>query len=131
MSSAAIVPHHSNSQNEYHDAHLVMRKDEIVPYNQNNSLVEVNQTAAKAHTHPKRQSLKKSRKVQTITGTVGGVVLGGVALGPPGMILGGVAGAATMRKVGKMREKKAQRKFEQREVQRQASRGSIHAGSFA
>ena len=129
--SAAIVQHQGNSQNEYYDAHLVRGSDELVPYNPNNSIADVNKTAAKAHIHPKRQSLKKSRKVQTVTGTVGGVVIGGVALGPPGMILGGVAGAATMRKVGKMREKKAQRKFEQKEVQRQASIGSIHAGSFA
>uniref|UniRef100_A0A7S2WK18 Glycine zipper domain-containing protein n=1 Tax=Eucampia antarctica TaxID=49252 RepID=A0A7S2WK18_9STRA len=134
MSTTVIVPsnHHSQSYSDYIASSTSRtEQNEIVPYKKDISLLKLNSVPAKPHIHPKRKDLKKRRKIHTATGTIGGVILGGVTLGPLGMVVGGVAGAATVHKVGKIREKKAQRKYEKFEVQKQASQGMIHDGTFA
>ena len=82
--------------------------------------------------HPQRKQMKQERKAKTATGTIGGAIVGGLALGPAGVILGGAAGGLVTRKICKAGEKRAQRKFEQRNVQKVALKSATaRSAAFA
>lgn len=55
---------------------------------------------------PKVLRFRQKRKLRTAASATAGVVVGAFALGPVGMVLGGVGGYAIAKKVGKRREKK-------------------------
>ena len=67
--------------------------------------------------HPGKQRMKKQRKRKTAAGTIGGMLVGGVALGPVGVIAGALWGGIATREISKKGEKRAQRKHEQRSFQ--------------
>eukprot|EP00521_Asterionellopsis_glacialis_P015066 CAMPEP_0195290828 /NCGR_PEP_ID=MMETSP0707-20130614/6541_1 /TAXON_ID=33640 /ORGANISM="Asterionellopsis glacialis, Strain CCMP134" /LENGTH=324 /DNA_ID=CAMNT_0040351009 /DNA_START=157 /DNA_END=1131 /DNA_ORIENTATION=+ len=83
--------------------------------------------------HPMHLQNKKQRKRRTTGAAVGGVVVGGLTLGPVGMVLGGVGAAAATRKICKSKEKAQERAYEQQQVTKQAldPKRTVHAGSFA
>mmetsp|Transcript_19600 Transcript_19600/g.27733 ORF Transcript_19600/g.27733 Transcript_19600/m.27733 type:complete len:325 (+) Transcript_19600:291-1265(+) len=83
--------------------------------------------------HPMHVKNKIKRQRRTTGAAVGGVVVGGLALGPVGMVLGGMGAAAATRKICKTKEKKQERAYEQQQVTKQAldPQRIVHAGSFA
>jgi hypothetical protein len=81
--------------------------------------------------HPKKKSMKKQRKQRTAAGAVGGMVVGGLTLGPAGVFFGAAAGAVATNKICKARERRAQRKYEQRNFQQAAERSTVHHATFA
>jgi hypothetical protein len=80
--------------------------------------------------HPKKNKMKKQRKLKTAGGTVGGAVFGGLVLGPLGLVMGGAAGGVAANKICKARERRAQRTYEQHNFQRAATQSVIHTGAF-
>eukprot|EP00537_Pseudo-nitzschia_pungens_P011985 CAMPEP_0172388526 /NCGR_PEP_ID=MMETSP1061-20121228/5610_1 /TAXON_ID=37318 /ORGANISM="Pseudo-nitzschia pungens, Strain cf. pungens" /LENGTH=301 /DNA_ID=CAMNT_0013118441 /DNA_START=283 /DNA_END=1188 /DNA_ORIENTATION=- len=76
--------------------------------------------------HPRKGMMKKQRKRKTLVGTIGGMVVGGAALGPVGVVLGALCGGIVTREVAKKGEKRAQRKHEQKSFQRSAHRKARH-----
>lgn len=75
--------------------------------------------------------MKKQRKRKTAAGAVGGMVVGGLALGPAGVFLGAAAGAVATNKICKARERRAQRKYEQENFQQGAEQSNVHRATFA
>jgi Na+/glutamate symporter len=76
--------------------------------------------------------MKQARKVKIGAGAVGGAVVGGVLFGPAwplGVVAGGAAGAIGTKALAKRHERKAQRKFEKRNVQQQASQSIVARAS--
>uniref|UniRef100_A0A7S4EM85 Uncharacterized protein n=1 Tax=Pseudo-nitzschia australis TaxID=44445 RepID=A0A7S4EM85_9STRA len=76
--------------------------------------------------HPGKQRMKKQRKRKTVAGTIGGMVVGGVALGPVGVIAGAFWGGVATREISKKGEKRAQRKHEQDSFRLSAMRRGVH-----
>lgn len=74
--------------------------------------------------NPKVAKYKQQRKQIRIAATAGGMVVGGLTLGPAGIAVGAGVGAAT-NKFFKHKEKKAQRKHEQHCFQQAASRSVV------
>eukprot|EP00529_Nitzschia_sp_RCC80_P031449 CAMPEP_0113487956 /NCGR_PEP_ID=MMETSP0014_2-20120614/25769_1 /TAXON_ID=2857 /ORGANISM="Nitzschia sp." /LENGTH=365 /DNA_ID=CAMNT_0000381655 /DNA_START=240 /DNA_END=1340 /DNA_ORIENTATION=- /assembly_acc=CAM_ASM_000159 len=125
---------HSNSQG---DQMTVVRDD---GYNNNNAQILIptpstdlvvppssNPTGSDAVV-PTKYQMKSSRKVKMGAGAVGGAVVGGVLFGPAwplGAVAGGAAGAYGTKQIAKVSERRAQRKYEQRSVQQQASNSII------
>mmetsp|Transcript_6718 Transcript_6718/g.9979 ORF Transcript_6718/g.9979 Transcript_6718/m.9979 type:complete len:96 (+) Transcript_6718:167-454(+) len=82
--------------------------------------------------HPKKTQMKKQRRRATVSGALGGSIVGGVVLGPFGAFVGGVGGAAATQKMCKARERRRQSRFEQRQFQQQALEASdVSTGVFA
>ncbi len=81
--------------------------------------------------HPKKKSMKKQRKRKTAAGAIGGMVVGGLALGPAGVFFGAAAGAVATNKICKARERRAQRKYEQENFQQAADQSNVHRATFA
>jgi hypothetical protein len=80
--------------------------------------------------HPQKQTMKKQRKRKTAAGAVGGMLVGGLTLGPVGVFVGGAVGAVATNKLCKIRERRAQRRFEQRSFQQAATNSNIHLAAF-
>lgn len=76
--------------------------------------------------HPHRRKMKKNRKHKAVAGAVGGMVIGGLSLGPVGVFVGAALGGVTTRHVAKKVEKRAQRKHEKKSFQRAANRFARH-----
>eukprot|EP00529_Nitzschia_sp_RCC80_P031803 CAMPEP_0113462120 /NCGR_PEP_ID=MMETSP0014_2-20120614/11912_1 /TAXON_ID=2857 /ORGANISM="Nitzschia sp." /LENGTH=362 /DNA_ID=CAMNT_0000353941 /DNA_START=234 /DNA_END=1322 /DNA_ORIENTATION=+ /assembly_acc=CAM_ASM_000159 len=79
---------------------------------------------------PTKYQMKSTRKVKMGAGAVGGAVVGGVLFGPAwpiGAVAGGAAGAYGTKQIAKVSERRAQRKYEKRSVQQQASNSLIAA----
>jgi hypothetical protein len=74
--------------------------------------------------HPLKKEMKQRRHVKMAAGGVGGAVLGTLVLGPFGTVLGAPIGVYTANKISKKGERRAQRKFEQHNVQQQAMNSS-------
>jgi hypothetical protein len=81
--------------------------------------------------NPKVFVYKQKRKQYRLAATAGGMVVGGLALGPAGIAVGAGVGMAT-NKAFKVKEKRAQRKFEQSNFQEAASHSMVaqHQGAF-
>ena len=79
--------------------------------------------------HPQKLNMKKQRKHKTSVAALGGMVVGGLTLGPLGIFVGAASAVAT-NKVCKARERKAQRQYEQNSVQHGAAQSNIHLASF-
>ena len=80
---------------------------------------------------PKKDKRKQTRKLKTATGAVGGAVVGGLILGPVGVVLGAGGGAAISNKVAKSRDKRKQSEFEQRNFQKGADHSVARQGDGA
>lgn len=83
---------------------------------------------------PTKHQMKAGRQTKTAAGAAGGAVLGGIMFGPAfpvGMVLGGAVGGYATNKISKSGERRAQRKFEQDNVRRQAQRSAVVGGAFA
>jgi hypothetical protein len=81
--------------------------------------------------HPKRQKMKKQRKIKTAVAVGAGVVVGGIIIGPVGLVVGGVIGGVAANKLSKAGERRAQRKFERENYQRAAQQSMAVNASFA
>jgi hypothetical protein len=68
--------------------------------------------------HPQKFQMKARRQRRQVGGAVGGVIVGGLTLGPAGALLGGVVGGVAANKVHKIGERRAQRKWEQNNYQK-------------
>mmetsp|Transcript_4489 Transcript_4489/g.6842 ORF Transcript_4489/g.6842 Transcript_4489/m.6842 type:complete len:169 (-) Transcript_4489:142-648(-) len=99
----------------------------IVPYNNPPNITVMHKS------HPLRQKMKKQRQRRTVGAAVGGTIVGGIILGPVGMVVGGAGAAAASRKICKTGEKRVVRKIERQLVQKEASNSqrAIHLASFA
>ena len=75
--------------------------------------------------------MKKQRKHRTAAGTVGGMVVGGLVLGPVGVIVGGAAGGVATNRLHKAGERHLQRKYEKQCFQKAATKSRVHHGAFA
>jgi hypothetical protein len=94
----------------------------IVPWSSSN----LNNGGTSDDVHPLKKKMKKDRKTKTAAGTLGGMVVGGVILGPLGVFLGGAIGGVTTQKVAKHSDRKAQRKHEKQCYQKSANEKSKH-----
>lgn len=81
--------------------------------------------------HPQKLNMKKQRKHKTTVAAVGGMVVGGLTLGPLGIFVGAAASAVATNKVCKARERRAQRQYEQNSFQHGAAQSNVHFASFA
>jgi outer membrane lipoprotein SlyB len=80
---------------------------------------------------PNRKKLKLQRKRRTASGALGGCILGGIALGPVGAVVGVGVGAVVTKNVCKAREKRAQRRWELNQVVREKDTQSlVHQGFY-
>lgn len=76
-------------------------------------------------------TMKKNRKRNASAGAVAGMVAG-IPLGPAGVVIGAFAGAAVTNKLCKVRERRAQRKYEQRNFQAAAAQSKTAVvGAYA
>jgi hypothetical protein len=80
---------------------------------------------------PKKDKRKATRKMKTAAGAVGGAVVGGLVLGPVGVVLGAGGAAVATNKVAKARDKRKQQDFEQKNFQAGASRSATAKGDAA
>jgi hypothetical protein len=92
---------------------------ELVPLSTNN-----NTKLLIPDVNPKIGKYKQKRKNVRAAATAGGMVVGGLTLGPAGIVVGAGVGVAT-NKFFKLKEKKAQRKHEQKCFQQAASRSMV------
>ena len=76
--------------------------------------------------HTLKKKMKKDRKTKAAAGTLGGMVIGGVILGPLGVFVGGAIGGVTTQKLAKHSDRKAQRKHEKQCYQKSANEKSKH-----
>ncbi|OEU10481.1 hypothetical protein FRACYDRAFT_246933 [Fragilariopsis cylindrus CCMP1102] len=76
--------------------------------------------------HTLKKKMKKDRKTKAAAGTLGGMVIGGVILGPLGVFIGGAIGGVTTQKLAKHSDRKAQRKHEKQCYQKSANEKSKH-----
>ena len=82
--------------------------------------------------HPNKKKMKKRRVRRMAGGAVGGAVVGGLVLGPVGAVIGGVGAAYATKKICKLAERRAQRRFEQTNFQQAATCSvAAQAGAFA
>jgi hypothetical protein len=80
--------------------------------------------------HPDRRKMKKQRARRTAGGALGGCIVGGLVLGPLGIIVGAPVGAYTTNKICKKAERRAQRKFEHKNFEKIASTSLVHSGEL-
>ena len=80
--------------------------------------------------HPDRRKMKKRRTRRTAGGALGGCIVGGLVLGPLGIIVGAPVGAYTTNKICKKAERRAQRKFEHKNFEKIGSTSMVHSGEF-
>jgi hypothetical protein len=93
---------------------------------------ELSKYAAPDNTlHPSKKKMKKLRKLKTVSGVFGGSVVGGLTLGPPGLVIGAAVGGLATNKICKAGERRAQRKYEKESFQQHASTKSINVANSA
>jgi hypothetical protein len=93
---------------------------ELEPLSTNNNNTEL----LTLDVNPKIAKYKQKRKNVRAAATAGGMVVGGLTLGPAGIVVGAGVGVAT-NKLLKLKEKKAQRKHEQKCFQQAASQSMV------
>jgi len=81
--------------------------------------------------HPQKLTMKRQRKQKTAAGALGGMVVGSLTLGPVGVLVGAAAGAVASNKFCKVRERQAQRRYEQNSFHHGADQSDIHHAFFA
>mmetsp|Transcript_16060 Transcript_16060/g.39334 ORF Transcript_16060/g.39334 Transcript_16060/m.39334 type:complete len:261 (-) Transcript_16060:117-899(-) len=101
----------------------------LVPFSQLTS--SLNNLSMAPDVHPKRAKYKQTRKQARVVATAGGMVVGGLTLGPAGIVVGAGVGMAT-NGYYKRKDKKAQRKHEQNCFQQAANESIVarHQGAF-
>jgi hypothetical protein len=80
--------------------------------------------------HPDRRKMKTQRTRRTAGGALGGCIVGGLVLGPLGIIVGAPVGAYTTNKICKKAERRAQRKFEHKNFEKIGSTSAVHSGEL-
>ncbi|CAJ1930995.1 unnamed protein product [Cylindrotheca closterium] len=102
---------------------------DMVPFSQLTS--SINNLAIAPDVHPKRARYKQVRKQARVVATAGGMVVGGLTLGPAGIVVGAGVGMATNRYY-KRKDKKAQQRHEQNSFQQAANESIVarHQGAF-
>jgi hypothetical protein len=80
--------------------------------------------------HPGRRKMKTRRTRRTAGGALGGCIVGGLVLGPIGIVVGAPVGAYATNKICKKGERRAQRKFEHENFQKIASTSLVHSGEL-
>ena len=77
--------------------------------------------------HPNRKQMKQDRKGKIAVSATGGAIVGGILFGPAwplGVVVGGAAGAVCSKQLCKAGERRAQRKYEQKNFQQFAVKQS-------
>lgn len=100
-----------------------------IPFSQLNS--SLNNSSLSSDLHPKRAQYKQMRKQARVVATAGGMVVGGLTLGPAGIMVGAGVGMAT-NQYYKRKDKKAQQRHEQRSFQQGANESIVarHQGAY-
>jgi len=75
--------------------------------------------------HPRRKEMKQERKIKTMAGAVSGIVVGTLVAGPVGLVLGAPIGGYAANKISKQGERRAQRKYEKANFQKNAYKSAI------
>ena len=99
---------------------------EIVPFSNLTSSLNNISIAPVRHSnvHPKRAIYKQKRKQARVVATAGGMVVGGLTLGPAGIVVGAGVGMAT-NQYYKHKEKRAQQRHEQSCFQQAANESIV------
>ena len=102
---------------------------DMAPFSQLTS--SINNISIATDVHPKHAKYKQVRKQARVVATAGGMVVGGLTLGPAGIVVGAGVGMATNRYY-KRKDKKAQQRHEQSSFQQAANESIVarHQDAF-
>lgn len=103
----------------------------VIPFSQLTSTLNNLSMSTPDTGHPKRSRYKHMRKQARVVATAGGMVLGGLTLGPAGLVVGAGVGVAT-NGYYKRKDKRAQQKHDQYCFQQAANDSVVarHQGAF-